>query len=413
VKLTGTDDFTTDQINEILLAIEEGVESIDFETAFEEGMQKASFSNAIWGIYQGRDINMRMNQQQAGLQSMANPIMPFGIGTFETGTDIEGQAGEIFARNAAAATSYEEAGLADLEQMLNESLDPANASTLMENIKTMREDLVQLNEAGADISKAQAWRNYAQQVKVAKWQVADLVALTGEGEGSVIGQMQRENMLLQRRSQLLGFERQQRQINFKVAVAGFNSVGLTGEERAMRLRIAQREAAIDQEQLDIGRTVGGNEFEIVQRQNDRALQQATFALRNLRQSFAEQQDMAKISQAIQVTTRALGENMKEVSILQSAEQQMLELEKQFTQDQANAAKDNLRAGNKAKEAADLWDKGIANLATMVEEGVFKGVGNNEVNVEINVEGHAVDIDKLASRVQKAIGEALGLLGVGT
>jgi len=44
--------------------------------------------------------------------------------------------------------------------------------------------------------------------------------------------------------------------------------------------------------------------------------------------------------------------------------------------------------------------------------VFKGTGNNEVNVEINVEGHAVDIDKLAAKVEKAIGDALALLGGG-
>jgi hypothetical protein len=394
-----------DDMFEALNALNPEVPS--FSGAFQSGLGSAQLANQVWGIYQSRDLGMRMNAQSAGLNSFANPIMPFGMGTYATGSKYESQAGAIYSRNAETAFNYEEAGLADLESMLAESLDPANAETLIADLKVMRQELYDLNMAGAEIQKAQAWRNYAQQVKVAKWQVADLVAITGKGEGSVIGQMQRENMLLQRRSQLLGFQQEQRRINFQVAVAGFNSIGLTGEERAMRLKIAQKEAGIAQEQLDINRTVGGNEFQIVQRQNDRALQQATFALQNLRASFAEQQDMAKISQAIQVTNRALGQNLKDVQTLQSAEQQMLELEKQYTQDQANAANTNLLAGKHAKQAATWWKEGVDQLEKLMKgtPGVFgRSGGQSAITVNVNVEGHVVDIDKLTAKVEKAIGE---------
>jgi hypothetical protein len=237
-------------------------------------------------------IEAQSTDQRAtvGFQSLGNQI----IGPANDGRNlgIAGGVGEGFTREyralAQQAQEFENQGVEMMKALM-----PSQAG-LIDEYTQLGDRLKSLNEQSGRIKADQAMRSYALSVKQAKFAVEDLEALTGKGEGSEIGRLERTNMLMQRRLQLLQFEQQQRSINFQVAVAGFQTEGMTGAERAARLQHARREAAVQQEMLNLNRGMFGNQVQIVDQRNIRSLEVATDNLNNIIQTFDENNKLAKI-----------------------------------------------------------------------------------------------------------------------
>jgi hypothetical protein len=107
---------------------------------------------------------------------------------------------------------------------------------------------------------AHAAHQYSYQIDIAKRSLSDALALSGKITGSTknnLGAVERENFLLSQRLRYLQLEQAQRQINFKLAVAGFVVPGLTPEEQAARVTQAKVEAEYAQKQLDIQEKLAG------------------------------------------------------------------------------------------------------------------------------------------------------------
>jgi hypothetical protein len=142
-----------------------------------------------------------------------------------------------------------------------------------------------IEKTDAKLQASQMWRDYGHSVQIASRNVADLAGLVGESGGSQIGQLERQNMLLGRQSQLLSFQQQQRQINFSVAASKFLAPGLTGEERAANIAEAKARANVGQKQLNIAEKMGANQFQITELVNKRALDDARYELTKLKQDM--------------------------------------------------------------------------------------------------------------------------------
>lgn len=115
---------------------------------------------------------------------------------------------------------------------------------------------------------AYAAAQYSAQLVVAKRSLSDARGLAGQITGESknnLGVLERQQFLLQKQGQQLGFAQTQRQINFQTAIAGITAPGLTGEERAARIAQAKLEAKYAQEQLDIQKklaALGNKGFQI-------------------------------------------------------------------------------------------------------------------------------------------------------
>lgn len=115
---------------------------------------------------------------------------------------------------------------------------------------------------------ALAAQQYSAQLIVAKRSLSDAKGLAGDITGASkdnLGVLERQQFLLQKQSQQLGFGQSQRQINFQTAIAGVTAPGQTGEERAARIEQAKLEAKYAQDQLNIAEklaALGNKGFQI-------------------------------------------------------------------------------------------------------------------------------------------------------
>lgn len=111
---------------------------------------------------------------------------------------------------------------------------------------------------------AYAAAQFSLQIDLTKRSLKDAKGLVS-GIGDSLGAVERQMFDLQRQSQKLSLGQSQRQINFQVAVAGFQAPGLTSEEREARINAAKEEAKYAQQQLDIQKKLfglGGKQFDI-------------------------------------------------------------------------------------------------------------------------------------------------------
>lgn len=137
--------------------------------------------------------------------------------------------------------------------------------------------LGEVEKTGAAISQIQtdlqqqqanvAISEYNNQLRIARRSLSDArdiqAALAGEAKNT-LGGIEGQNIALQRQLQLLQFELQQRQINFRLATAGFVAPGTTPEERAARIKMAEKEAEFAQKQLDIQKQLASNQQRQIQ-----------------------------------------------------------------------------------------------------------------------------------------------------
>jgi hypothetical protein len=107
--------------------------------------------------------------------------------------------------------------------------------------------------------------SYNNELRVAKRSLGDARDITAAIGGNVkhtLGGMEGQNLVLGRQLQLLEQGMAQRQINFKVAMAGFTAPGDTPEQRQARIDQAKLEAAFEQKKLNIGKKTTANQFDI-------------------------------------------------------------------------------------------------------------------------------------------------------
>ncbi len=163
--------------------------------------------------------------------------------------------------------------------------------TALNAVRTTGAAMASIQAGISNEQAAYAVAQYNFQLQIAKRSLRDIAGLTGANlgvEASHLGILQRENLELGRRAQLLQFELSQRQINFQRAVAGFSAPGVTPEERQANIKAAQIETDYAQRQLNIQREMFGNQVEIVD-------------ITNLRQGVDLVRQISLLQQGRQVT----------------------------------------------------------------------------------------------------------------
>ena len=199
---------------------------------------------------------------QTAEQLAAQPFLGAATGVLGTGgvpSNLGGSAGKVKSLLAQATRTQNDLTAAvqpaiDAQAAWIRSLeatDPALSGTADQYLGFMKQVTASGKViAGLQTTIANAQTNsmlvsYANNLRLANRAYQDALGLAGRG-GSRLGQMERSQ-------QLLSFGMSQRQINYQVALAGFQAPGLTSEERGARQEQAQIEARYAQRQLNLSR----------------------------------------------------------------------------------------------------------------------------------------------------------------
>lgn len=160
-----------------------------------------------------------------------------------------------------------------------------------------------------DLSQQQsnlAAAEYNNQLRIANRSLRDAkdlqAGISGETRNT-LGGIEGQNVALSRQLQLLGFELQQRQINFRLATAGFVAPGTTPEERAARIEEAKKEAEFAQKQLDLQRQLAANQFKGVQITADRNVADLVAQIGLLEQGRTVQLNTAAANRALDILNK--------------------------------------------------------------------------------------------------------------
>lgn len=378
----------------------------DFGAILENEASRVSFQNQIAGVELSRQRSLDTAQMQSGLQGLGQPILPAGTG-------IPGGGSAAFVRQFQTMQSQVEAFEAQGQQMLK-SLVPDD---LVNAYGQLGETIADLGVEAGNIQATQAMRGYEMQVTQARYAVEDLLAITGRGEGSEIGRMERQNLLMQRRLQLLQFEQQQRRLNFGIAVAGFQSIGLTGEERAANLRIARKEARVGQQQLDISQNIFGNQVQIVDEQNLRQLRLAAMSLENVVQTFRENKRLGEIGQLVAVTSRRQRQLEEQIGINLQTELQLSAMQDQFIEQLATQTNTLMTSSDHYLTASDRFKQAARSVRQSVDALDKSGLltssqgdkGLPPINLTVN--GTVVSYKTLVDKIIEEVGRMAGLVGL--
>lgn len=143
---------------------------------------------------------------------------------------------------------------------------------------------------------------YNNELRIARRSLADAKDMQAGIAGATkdtLGGLEGQNIALSRQLQLLGFELQQRQINYKLALAGFVAPGSTPEERQARIDEAKIEAAYAQKQLDLQKQIASNQFKGTKIEVGRSVQDLTAQIALLTQGKALAIDTSAAQKAIE------------------------------------------------------------------------------------------------------------------
>lgn len=394
----------------------------DFRAYSDITLNSASFNNQLWAVGQQQALQREALMVSQGMQGAMQRPVQFGVGiAYRQGgpgpssdlNQASQQADEIVMKNTQAA----------LERM--RSIEGVSADTvdLFEELGMKTRDWQ--TELG-EIQSTQALRGFNIQLTKANQSMADLRGLMGRQGGSEIGQLQRANVLLQRRQQILQFEMQQRKINFSVAMAGFQSIGLTGEERAANIRIAKKEAAYQQESLDINKQIFGNNVQLFDAQNMRNFRNLARDINHMIQTFDENARVAELNQAISKTIRAQNNLNQEIGLMYTQEMEIITLQNQIIKKMADDTDKKLTLTGKMERVSETIKRSVSKIATAIEEAeaVLAEHENNDqqtegdqaggggpIHVTVNVAGHAVPVDQIASVIERKLGEQGELRGL--
>lgn len=293
-----------------------------------------SIKATIAGIQQGLSNQLQIfNPANQAVRLAAQPLPEYGS-TFNPAqvTGIGGQFGGVpqsakdsfkqYQSEAQAAIDAVNAKAAQGRQVLTEQLGVPE--TVLNELSTLGARIEGINKQQRGIQLDVQYSQFNRQLYLANRQLADLAGLTGRAGASEVGMLERQQLLLGRRGQLLSIQstelglqsqalsnqsaelgqqlnylqlaQQQRQVNFRVAMAGFTAPGATPEERAARIEEAKVQARFEQTQLDFQK------------------QQLTLAGRQLainREQYGLQQQSASLAQAQYANQVALQDAMNE------------------------------------------------------------------------------------------------------
>jgi hypothetical protein len=332
------------------------------------------FPGAIPQEARGR-LNVLNPGGVTGLGGQFGGVPPEAIQSFNRYRDEAQRA--IDAVNAAATRG---------EQVLRDKLHVPESSIIQ--LRAFGQRIDEISQKQADLQLNLQYSEYNRQLYIARRTLGDIAGLIGKGGATQIGVLERQQLLLSRRSQQLGLESQQlglqtgylqqqsaligqqsnalqlqlsqRQINFQRAVSGFTSPGLTPEERAARVEEAKIEAdyaqkqldfakqqyTIQQQQLAINQTQLGiqkQSFDIAKAQyenqvalqdatNLRAYQDAAAAIAELQKSFATGIEIAALEQLKTAITNERDIFVQELTAQTTAEEEFIKAENQFALD---------------------------------------------------------------------------------
>lgn len=251
---------------------------------------------SIFGLRQQADLSRQQAFGQVALRRIAQPPVRLDqILSGMTGVPSQFQRpGPGSAPNPAFMSQFQAVGNASIQRSIGAIDDPAaqqNAQQLLGIITQAGQEMHNLQVEAGRIQMASMFRAMTHDISMANRQVSDLVGLTGKQsatlqdgttiQASDIGILERKNMLLSRSLQLQQFEHQARSLNYQIALAGFMAEGATGEERAARLEVAQKEAEFQKSQLQGQKELANNNWQVQQEQNSRAFTDAMYQANEL------------------------------------------------------------------------------------------------------------------------------------
>jgi len=151
--------------------------------------------------------------------------------------------------------------------------------------KSIQDIQLGIEQRGLNLTVA----SFNNELRMAKRSLQDAKDLQAGIKGEVrdtVGGLEGANIALGRQLQLLEQELSQRQINFKLAMAGFTAPGDTPEQRQARIDQAKIEAKYAQEQLNIQKQMTSNQFRSTGKQAGRSVTDLQAQISLLEQSRA-------------------------------------------------------------------------------------------------------------------------------
>lgn len=258
---------------------------------------------------------------QSGIKNILNPLPNAEqIQRLLPGEDVS----DLQKMATADATTYksyaDQAKAFVAEHLPNEA---EKFSKALDNASGYAKQIADLKLGLAAQSAANSAASYANQYRIATRSLEDAKGLAGQitdQNGQNLGIYQRQSFELQRQSQILGQQLQQRQINFSLAQAGFMAVGQTSAERSAIIEEAKIKAAYEQQQLDISKeqtSIGTSVFNI---QAGRSVTDLTESLNELVRNRQLQISTEKANQQIDILTRRMDDEIAKVNTILSAAQ---------------------------------------------------------------------------------------------
>ncbi len=244
---------------------------------------KASSSQIQREALQQREMQI---PAAVAMQYIAKPMIPYGARTLPQGgpsakyptEQLLGgpQAGQSFAdqtkqyeaaygKYSDKAKSAQAAITAEVDKGRKVLLDWGVPPEMISQIESLGQDIQKIQKGLEQRSLNLTVAEYGNQIRIANRSLGDAKDMYAAIKGNVkdtLGGLQGQNFQLARQSQLLGFGMEQRQINFKLAMAGFTAPGDTPEQRQARIEQAKLEAEYSQKQLDIQKKMGSGQYKI-------------------------------------------------------------------------------------------------------------------------------------------------------
>ena len=409
---------------------------MSFQAKGNEVLDSAAFNNQVWRMQEQHTLQREQLRLSQGMSVMGQPEQAFGTGI----AYLPGTGATPGMEGSDRATELDTAIGAGVEQVKKDLMETYGVSeALVDEFADLGEETKKWSEQVGAIKAAQNVEAFQISLTKASQSMADLRGLMGKQGGSNIGVLQRENVMLQRRSQLLSMEMQQRKLNFGVAMAGFQSIGLTGEERAANIRIAKKEAAIGQEQLDIGKQQFGNNVELFNAQNMRSFKNLARDINKMISDFNDNNRIAEYSQLAAKAKRRQDQVSQQIQQILSQEMQLLNLQNEIAGKIADDTNKRLKLAPRYERFAkhmrtvvdDLdaaikkADKALEKAEAAAEErrkqqrsddfdemnGVDDGNDTSGINITVNVAGHAVPVKEIAKVIERELGDQGALLGL--
>lgn len=305
-----------DQINAALMDWNKSLTAIDPKVFLQTLTGPAGgLTASVFGLQQQAALSRQSGSAQFALGRLVSPPVRLDqvlAGLSNVPGAFRGAGPGPAGPNPLIVQGLQAQGEGNLQSILSAIGDPAAQQQAQQMIALATQAgaaIHDLQVQSQQIQMGAMFRGMARDVELAKRSVSDLVGITGQStatmqngtriEGSQIGILERQNMLISRRLQLLQFEQQERQLNYQVALAGFMAEGATGEERAARLESAEKAASVQRELLQGQRDLADNSWQVQQLQNTRAFEDAMYQANELVRRLDDTAALARIDDKIQ------------------------------------------------------------------------------------------------------------------